>query len=90
MPDILLEGCTSRPLASCLKALGILRLVGEQQDAQCARRMAERLFRAVIVAGQRNFVRFFSACLAAHAAGLAVERRQRLLSRRQYGGALMP
>ena len=34
MPDILLEGCTSRPLASCLKALGILRLVGEQQDAQ--------------------------------------------------------
>lgn len=34
MPDILLEGCASRPLASCLKALGILRLVGEQQDAQ--------------------------------------------------------
>lgn len=34
MPDILLEGCTSRPLASCLKALGILRLVGEQKDAQ--------------------------------------------------------
>lgn len=34
MPDIPLEGCASRPLASCLKALGILRLVGEQKDAQ--------------------------------------------------------
>lgn len=33
MTDILLEGCTSRPLASYLKALGILRLVGEQRDA---------------------------------------------------------
>lgn len=33
MPDILLEGCASRPLAAYLKALGILRLVGEQADA---------------------------------------------------------
>lgn len=33
MTDILLEGCTSRPLAAYLKALGILRLVGEQRDA---------------------------------------------------------
>lgn len=33
MTDILLEGCTPRPLAACLKALGILRLVGEQRDA---------------------------------------------------------
>lgn len=33
MTDILLEGCTSRPLASYLKALGVLRLVGEQRDA---------------------------------------------------------
>lgn len=33
MPDILLEGCASRPLAAYLKALGILRLVGEQVDA---------------------------------------------------------
>ena len=32
MPDIALHGCTSRPLAAYLKALGILRITGEQLD----------------------------------------------------------
>lgn len=32
MPDIILKGCRPEPLASYLKALGVLRLVAEQKD----------------------------------------------------------
>lgn len=32
MPDLRLEGCSPEPLAHYLKALGVLRLVGEQAD----------------------------------------------------------
>ncbi|HRI16599.1 MAG TPA: type I-U CRISPR-associated protein Csx17 [Verrucomicrobiota bacterium] len=34
MPELILAGCTPVPLAHYLKALGILRLVAEQRDAQ--------------------------------------------------------
>ena len=33
MPEIVLNGCRSEPLMSYLKALGVLRLVAEQKDA---------------------------------------------------------
>jgi CRISPR-associated protein Csx17 len=33
MPELLLDGCRLQPLAAYLKALGVLRLVGEQADA---------------------------------------------------------
>ncbi len=34
MPDVLLGGCASEPLLNYLKALGVLRLVAEQADAE--------------------------------------------------------
>ncbi len=34
MPEILLKGCAPQPLSNYLKALGILRLVAEQEDSQ--------------------------------------------------------
>jgi len=34
MPEILLKGCSPEPLAGYLKALGVLRLVAEQEDDQ--------------------------------------------------------
>jgi len=34
MPELVLEGCTPEPLMSYLKALGVLRLVSEQADAE--------------------------------------------------------
>jgi len=34
MFDILLDGCRPKPLASYLKAIGILRILSEQKDPQ--------------------------------------------------------
>ncbi|WP_084639479.1 type I-U CRISPR-associated protein Csx17 [Geitlerinema sp. PCC 9228] len=34
LPEILLKGCATQPLSNYLKALGILRLVAEQEDSQ--------------------------------------------------------
>lgn len=44
MPELALDGCRSEPLASYLKALGILRLVGAQIDANATGRWADGRF----------------------------------------------
>ena len=44
MPDIALYGCTSRPLAGYLKALGVLRLVAGQRDPEARGRWAAGVF----------------------------------------------
>ncbi|MFT3853143.1 MAG: type I-U CRISPR-associated protein Csx17 [Ilumatobacteraceae bacterium] len=36
MPEMVLGGCTAEPLAAYLKALGVLRLIGEQADSAAA------------------------------------------------------
>lgn len=44
MSDLLLEGCKTRPLGSYLKALGVLRLVGEQLDEDATGRWDDDTF----------------------------------------------
>lgn len=51
MPEHILHGCQSKPLASYLKSLGILRLVSEQCDSSGSRLMAGRLFPPFLPSG---------------------------------------
>lgn len=44
MPDLILEGCASRPLIGYLKALGLLRIVARQADPRAAGRWRQGVF----------------------------------------------
>lgn len=44
MPDLVLEGCVSRPLVGYLKALGLLRVVARQADPRAAGRWTQGIF----------------------------------------------
>lgn len=44
MPDLVLEGCASRPLVGYLKALGLLRVVNRQADPRAAGRWRQGVF----------------------------------------------
>jgi CRISPR-associated protein Csx17 len=44
VPDLVLEGCVSRPLVGYLKALGLLRVVARQADPRAAGRWTQGIF----------------------------------------------
>ncbi|MCL4183748.1 MAG: type I-U CRISPR-associated protein Csx17 [Burkholderiaceae bacterium] len=59
MTDLALEGCRPIPLASYLKALGILRLVAEQADEQARGWWQDDCFRLRTCLDRDSLVRFF-------------------------------
>ena len=56
-----LGGCASLPLAAYLKALGVLRLVGEQADPGVRARWADRGFQLITALNEDELVEFFLA-----------------------------
>ncbi len=59
MADVVLEGCTPFPLASYLKALGLIRLVGEQVDRHARGAWARERFVLSSSLGAEELVQFF-------------------------------
>lgn len=59
MKDVALAGCAPRPLAGYLKALGVLRLVTEQADAEARGRWEREVFVLSSRLDQRELEQFF-------------------------------
>lgn len=59
MPDLLLGGCTSLPLANYLKALGVFRLVAEQLDPHARVAWTERGLRLRCSVNEEGLLSFF-------------------------------
>jgi CRISPR-associated protein Csx17 len=59
VPDLKLEGCRPEPLAHYLKALGVLRLVSEQIDAEARGWWAEDVFWLRTKLNREEFGNFF-------------------------------
>ena len=59
--DVELAGCRPQPLASYLKALGVLRLVAEQADASVLGYWSRGIFHLRTVLDQPALVEFFTA-----------------------------
>ena len=58
-PEVALAGCRPTPLASYLKALGVLRLVAEQVDPTARGRWADDGFRIETTLSDRDLLDFF-------------------------------
>lgn len=58
-PEIGLRGCRPTPLASYLKALGVLRLVGEQADVEARGWWTDEGFRIATTLTRDELLRFF-------------------------------
>ena len=61
MPEHILHGCQSKPLASYLKSLGILRLVSEQCDSSARGSWQDGCFRLSCRLDEAALLRFFLA-----------------------------
>ncbi|MGZ5443263.1 MAG: type I-G CRISPR-associated protein Cas8g1/Csx17 [Thermoanaerobaculia bacterium] len=59
MNEILLQGCTSRPLAAYLKALGVFRIVGEQLDDGARGAWRNGTFHLTSAVSSDDLMRFF-------------------------------
>ncbi len=59
MPDVELGGCTPSPLLSYLKALGVLRLVGGQEDPAARGWWSEDVFRLRSKLDEDTLIEFF-------------------------------
>jgi CRISPR-associated protein Csx17 len=59
MPEVVLEGCTPEPLMSYLKALGVLRLVSEQADADARACWRNDVFVLSSSLNRDNLLEFF-------------------------------
>ena len=60
MPKLILSGCAVRPIASYLKALGILRLVAEQKDRSARGCWKDGAFRISTLLDSEGLCRFFA------------------------------
>lgn len=59
MSELILDGCTLEPLMGYLKALGVLRLVGEQKDPEALGRWREGVFVLESALDCDGLLRFF-------------------------------
>lgn len=60
MPEVVLGGCRPEPLASYLKALGVLRLVAEQKDPEALGWWRDEQFVLASALSEEELVRFFA------------------------------
>ena len=75
MNELILDGCAPFPLASYLKALGLLRLVAEQVDPQARGAWDRERF---LAPGRRRAGPLPPARLPPHPGAESLERRQRV------------
>ena len=80
-----LKGCSPAPLANYLKALGILRLVGEQADKQARGWWDGEHFCLLTKLSKEELEAFFLEKIRADAIAVAVEQRMRLLQGERPG-----
>lgn len=62
MNEIVLKGCTSEPLMSYLKALGVFRIIAEQKDADVRGHWRDGTFSIGTILNEQSLIDFFDSC----------------------------